>query len=70
MPDGASEERHRKLEDDRRQWQGVCDLKLIYLDCGWDIDSVDQEHFRHDEILKRRKEHSRSVGINRSDYWA
>lgn len=47
---------------DVRRWQASYDvwaamrrLKDMYLECGWDVDTVEQTHFRRDEFLARRQ---------------
>ena len=32
-------------------------VKDLYIDCGWDVDSLEQAEFRRDEFLKRRAQY-------------
>ncbi|KAI6857862.1 hypothetical protein KC323_g7198 [Hortaea werneckii] len=40
-----------------RRWQVSQELKEIYLNCGWKVDSVEQPEFRREEFLERRRRH-------------
>ncbi|KAI7212141.1 hypothetical protein KC333_g7276 [Hortaea werneckii] len=40
-----------------RHWQISRELKDMYLDCGWQVDSVEQPDFRREEFLERRRRH-------------
>lgn len=48
-------------ETDRRRWRSQYDvwaavrkLKEVYLECGWDVNALEQTRFRRDEFLERR----------------
>lgn len=57
-------------EDELRRWVGTeyyrCwqisrELKDIYVDCGWEVDSVEQPRFRRGEFLERRRRYLASA---------
>lgn len=53
---------------DRQRWQGQYDiwaavrkLKEFYLECGWDVEAIEQTRFRRDEFLEKRRTHWEQV---------
>lgn len=42
-------------------WQAVRKLEDIYLDCGWNVDTLQQPNFRREEFIKRRQKYWEEV---------
>jgi hypothetical protein len=42
-------------------WEATRKLVDIYLDCGWDVNSVEQQEFRRGEFVARRERHLEDV---------
>lgn len=42
-------------DEDFKVWQAVMHLKDLFLECGWDVDAVEQTTFRRDEFLEKRR---------------
>jgi hypothetical protein len=42
-------------------WEATRRLVDIYLDCGWDVDAVEQHRFRRAEFIARRERHLEDV---------
>jgi hypothetical protein len=41
----------------RDEFLAKCQLKDLYLECGWDVNAVSQHAFRRDEFLEKRRRH-------------
>jgi hypothetical protein len=41
----------------RDEFLAKCQLKDLYLECGWDVNAVSQLAFRRDEFLEKRRRH-------------
>jgi hypothetical protein len=55
-------ESHRKeYETDHDVWKAVRGLADIYIDCGWDVNAVDQSAFRREEFIERRLQYVETV---------
>ena len=48
-------------EADYNVWKATRELASIYIDCGWQVNSVEQSKFRRGEFIKRRKHHLETV---------
>ena len=48
-------------EADHKAWKALRRLADIYIDCGWQLDTVKQPAFRRDEFIERRKRHIETV---------
>lgn len=55
VPDNAPDRARELTEELHRQWQHSRGLEKIYLECGWRPDQVDQNAFRRDEFLEKRR---------------
>jgi uncharacterized membrane protein YccC len=42
-------------------WKAIRGLEDIYVDCGWNINTVDQSTFRRDQFIGRRKRYVETV---------
>jgi hypothetical protein len=42
-------------------WEATRKLVEIYLDCGWDVNAVEQRAFRREEFVARRERHLEDV---------
>jgi hypothetical protein len=42
-------------------WEATRKLVDIYLDCGWDVNAVEQRDFRREEFVARRERHLEDV---------
>lgn len=38
-------------------WAAIRKIKGIYIDCGWNVDAVEQSQFRREEFIERRARH-------------
>jgi hypothetical protein len=41
LPDGSTDVRRQSFERSRKVWQAERSLEAIYLDCGWDVNTVE-----------------------------
>lgn len=57
MPDGWSEHEKQRHLASYRTWDAVRKLRDLYVECGWDVDAVEQKNFRRDELIERRARH-------------
>jgi hypothetical protein len=55
------ERAHEKYQADYDLWKAMRGLKDVYLDCGWDVDAVEQSSFRRDELIERKKRYIEDV---------
>jgi hypothetical protein len=39
----------------------IANTEAIYLDCGWDVNAVEQTNFRRDEFLQKRHDYIKNV---------
>lgn len=42
-------------------WKAMRGLKDIYLDCGWNVNTVNQDSFRRSEFIERRRRYLQDV---------
>ena len=48
-------------DQDYKIWQAEMHLKELYLECGWDVNAVEQSTFRRDEFLDKRRRYLQDV---------
>jgi hypothetical protein len=60
-PDDPTGAQRQSFESSRKIWQAERGLEAIYLDCGWDVNAVEQTNFRRDEFLQKRHDHIKNV---------
>lgn len=61
FPEYWPESMRPEYEADYDVWKAKRVLKDIYLDCGWDVHTVEQTHFRRDEFIERRERHLQKI---------
>jgi hypothetical protein len=57
VPDNAPDRARELTEKLHRNWQRSRGLQLIYIQCGWRPDQVDQSAFRRDEFIEKRRQY-------------
>lgn len=59
VEDNEYEDAESESSEDRdyKVWQAVMYLKDLYLECGWNVDEVEQTNFRRDVFLARRRQY-------------
>ncbi|KAJ8132430.1 hypothetical protein O1611_g1194 [Lasiodiplodia mahajangana] len=60
-PSGWSVEEQRRWKASYAVWDATQKLRDFYLECGWDVDAVEQKSFNLDEFLARRETYWREV---------
>ncbi|KAI3334160.1 hypothetical protein F4824DRAFT_490392 [Ustulina deusta] len=60
-PDGWRPDEQQKWEAAYAVWEATQKLRDLYLECGWDVDAVEQRGFSLDEFLARREMYWRDV---------
>jgi hypothetical protein len=63
---GIDDERNPEFER-YEEWLALRHLKVIYLECGWDVDVVVQTSFGQEEFLEKRRGHLDEVYKDRLD---
>jgi hypothetical protein len=59
---GKHHERARKkYKADYDIWRGMRGLQDVYLDCGWNVDAVEQSTFRRKEFIEKKKRYMEDV---------
>lgn len=61
FPEDWPESDRPGYEADYDVWKAIRGLRDIYLDCGWNIHTIEQSHFRRDEFVERKKRHMEDV---------
>jgi hypothetical protein len=61
FPQDWPESHRREYETDHDVWKAVRGLADIYVDCGWNVNAVDQSTFRREEFIERRKRYVETV---------
>lgn len=60
-PRGWSADERRRWEASYAVWEATQKLRDFYLECGWDVDAVEQGGFRLGEFLAKRETYWREV---------
>lgn len=60
-PPGWSTDERRRWKASYSVWEATQKLREFYLECGWDVDAVEQMNFRLDEFLAKRETYVRDV---------
>ncbi|GAB7322535.1 hypothetical protein MBLNU13_g03458t2 [Cladosporium sp. NU13] len=63
FPRDWPESHRREYETDHDVWKAVRGLAHIYVDCGWDVNAVDQPAFRREEFIRRRKQYVETIVV-------
>jgi hypothetical protein len=61
LPDDPTDAQRQSFERSRNIWQAEYGLKAIYLDCGWDVNALEQTNFRRNEFLQKRKDYIKNI---------
>lgn len=61
FPKDWPEDDRPSYEADYAVWKAVRGLKDICIDCGWNVDTLEQNNFRRDEFLEKRKQHLEDI---------
>jgi hypothetical protein len=61
LSDNPTDAQRRSFERNRKTWQAERGLKAVYLDCGCDVNAVEQPNFRRDEFLRKRRDYIKNV---------
>jgi hypothetical protein len=57
IPDDTPDRARELTEELHRNWQHSRGLKKIYIQCGWHPDQVDQNAFRRDDFIEKRRQY-------------
>lgn len=68
-PEFGSDQQRETYDRERRLWEAQRELKDVYLACRWDVDAKEQNTFRRDEFLEKRRSYLKDV-VGPLDGWA
>lgn len=60
-PDEARIGELKLYEADLKVWKAQCRIAEIYLECGWNVDAIEQMHFRRAEFVEQRAKYASEV---------
>jgi len=61
LPNDPTDAQRQSFERSRNIWQAEYGLKAIYLDCGWDVNTLEQTNFRRNKFLEKRKDYTKNI---------
>ena len=61
FPEDWPESDRPSYEADYDVWKAIRGLKDIYIDCGWNVDAIEQTNFRREEFIEKQKRHIEDV---------